>query len=79
MQKHEMKNLPTSVPTEIRCNCCGKVIPLQNGIAMQDFFHAEKTWGYFSQKDGITHSFDLCETCYDRIVSAFAIAPSENE
>ena len=31
------------------------------------------SWGYFSEKDGETHSFDLCEECYDRITGQFAV------
>ena len=31
-------------------------------------------WGYFSDKDGEHHSWELCEQCYDRITSQFAVA-----
>ena len=38
----------------------------------------EKRWGYFSNKDNEVHRFDLCEECYDRMVSQFVI-PVEKE
>ena len=35
-------------------------------------------WDYFSEKDGEIHRFDLCEECYDAVISQFAI-PAEVE
>lgn len=55
-----------------RCNGCGKVLSHQ-----EDFFHGEKNWGYFSQKDGENHVFDLCENCYTRMIATFSLAPVE--
>ena len=34
--------------------------------------------GYFSEKDGERHSFDLCESCYDDLLRTFRI-PAEIE
>ncbi len=58
---------------EIYCNRCKKQIKSRSGIAQEGLFHAETDWGYFSEKDGERHSFDLCEDCYDEITEAFAI------
>ena len=41
---------------------------LQEGV-----LSVRQKWGYFSDKDGETHSFDLCEKCYDRLISQFKI------
>ena len=30
-------------------------------------------WGYFSNKDGETHQFCLCEDCYDEMIKKFRI------
>jgi hypothetical protein len=30
-------------------------------------------WGYFSEKDGEHHTFDLCESCYDKWIAGFQI------
>ena len=62
------------VLTEVICNGCGKKIPVKNGVAAEDYISVEKMWGYFSDKDGEHHSWELCEQCYDRITSQFAVA-----
>ena len=36
-------------------------------------------WGYFSNKDGTRHQFDLCEDCYDRFVKELSIPITESE
>lgn len=61
------------------CNACAKKIQIENSILREDVFEGKKAWGYFSHKDGIYHSFILCEDCYDKIVSGFAIPVKEEE
>ena len=71
-----------SVLTELRCNRCGKKMELHQGIVREGVFSAQDQWGYFSDKDGEKHSFDLCERCYDEMIKDFAIMPDvaeENE
>lgn len=63
---------------EIYCNKCKKQIKSSQGIEREGVLRVEKTWGYFSGKDGEKHSFDLCEDCYDRMIREFAI-PVEKE
>ena len=36
--------------------------------------HIDHAWDYFSEKDGEIHHLDLCENCYDEIISGFRIA-----
>ena len=55
------------------CNQCGKEIPVVNGQAREGVFSADYSWGYFSEKDGEVHHLDLCESCYDELVSQFRI------
>lgn len=62
---------------EIYCNKCGKIISLDNGIIKEGVCSVNQLWGYFSDKDGQRHTFDLCESCYDVIIKDFAI-PIEN-
>lgn len=71
MRRYEKQQL------EIVCNKCGRQIKMQNDIPLEDVFHAQKTWGYFSGKDGVEQSWDLCETCYEQFVNGFAIPPQE--
>ena len=33
----------------------------------------DHAWDYFSEKDGEIHHFDLCESCYDDLLSQFRI------
>lgn len=58
---------------EIYCNCCGKRMKMEKGIAKEGVFTVEQHWGYFSEKDGQVHSFDLCETCYDQFIGKFCL------
>ena len=30
-------------------------------------------------KDGLEHSFDLCEECYDKLIKGFAVPVNEEE
>lgn len=55
------------------CNQCGKEIPVMNGQPREGVFSADVTWGYFSEKDGERHSFELCEECYDALLKGFRI------
>jgi ribosomal-protein-alanine N-acetyltransferase len=51
----------------IVCNICGKTIQVENGIPREDFIEIKKSWGYFSDKDGSRWSFNICESCADRL------------
>lgn len=59
--------------TQVICNQCGKEMKLENGYVKEGCFSVEYAFGYFSHKDGIRHQFDLCEECYDKIVTQFAV------
>ena len=58
---------------KITCNKCGKEIPVENGFARAGVFQVDYAWGYFSEKDGQRHSFDLCEACYGELIRSFQI------
>ena len=61
------------------CNGCGQEIwKGEVEDARRDYVSVDKTWGYFSHKDGESHHFDLCEACYDKWIHAFRI-PVEME
>ena len=70
-EKNELKS--------VVCNQCKKELKVQNGILMEGCFHAETAFGYFSNKDGKRHSFDLCEECYDKMKEGLAIPAEEEE
>lgn len=58
------------------CNMCGKEIKMEKNVAREGVLAVEHTWGYFSEKDGEIHSFDLCEQCYDHLTAQFKIPPA---
>lgn len=58
---------------KIVCNMCGRAVRFEEGLLKEDFFEVTKDWGYFSRKDLQTHKFNLCEDCYDSMVSKFTI------
>jgi Fe2+ or Zn2+ uptake regulation protein len=57
----------------IHCNSCGKLLKVENGILKEDAFEARKEWGYFSGHDLEVHHFNLCEECYEKMISQFII------
>ena len=64
---------------KIVCNQCGKSLQVENGIVKEGVFRGVARWGFFSEKDGEMHSFDLCEKCYDRLISGFSISVETEE
>ncbi len=66
-------NVNKSGENPICCNSCGKVLRVENGILKEDAFEATKEWGYFSRRDMEVHHFNLCEECYDKMISKFMI------
>lgn len=61
------------------CNACGRTWEAKNGIVTADFISVDKIWGYFSKKDGIRQSFDLCEECFERLNQNWRIPAQEQE
>lgn len=76
--RHIQKTQEIRKIEKIICNQCGKEIPVVNGQAQEGVFSVDYTWGYFSEKDGERHSFELCEDCYDTMLKRFHI-PAEIE
>lgn len=76
MRQYQIKEVKEV--SKIVCNQCGKEIPVVNGRVEEGVFSVDYTWGYFSEKDGERHSFDLCESCYDRLLASFQV-PAEIE
>ena len=68
-----IKNAQESKGKGIYCNACGKKMKFEHGILKEDVFTAKKEWGYFSDKDLQVHTFNICENCYNKMVSEFVI------
>lgn len=69
MRKYDKKNQLLKVV----CNQCGKTLKVEKGILKEGLFEGKQTFGYFSRRDGITHKFDLCECCYNQLITGFSI------
>ena len=61
------------------CNRCGKQIKVEKGIAKEDYLHVRKDWGYFSNKDGFTQEFILCEKCVEMVTRDFVLPAAFRE
>jgi Fe2+ or Zn2+ uptake regulation protein len=55
------------------CNMCGKRLKIENGVLKEDVLEITKEWGYFSDSDMKVHHFNICEECYNRLISQFEI------
>lgn len=78
MRQYQKETKEIEVVQKIVCNQCGKEIPVVNGREAEGVFQVDYVWGYFSEKDGERHTFDLCEKCYDELLCGFQI-PAEIE
>ncbi len=58
---------------EAKCNMCGRNLKLKNGLIIEGNMSVNYPWGYFSDKDGEIHKFDICQSCYDKLVKNFVI------
>lgn len=73
MRQYRTEVKRTEELEKIICNRCGKVISVTGGVPSEDVLHVEKRWGYPSKKDNRRDTFDLCEDCYDELISEFRI------
>lgn len=69
MREYRTEMREEKVLCKVVCNGCGREIPLDKA----DYFHGEKTWGYFSNQDGRQDCFDLCEDCYGNLTDSFVL------
>ena len=77
MRRYEHVN--KSSISEVKCNMCGRNIKIQNGMIMDGVLSIEYKWGYFSDFDGQTHSFDICQDCYKKLEKKFIIPIDKEE
>ncbi len=64
---------------QVFCNKCGKEMTVENGILKEGCFRGKQRFDYFSEKDGVVHEFELCESCYDKMIDAFRLPVSQKE
>lgn len=74
-----MREFDNQILKKVFCNKCGKEMLVENGMLREGCFEADQIFGYFSQKDGEHHKWDLCEACYDEFLHTFQIPASKKE
>ncbi len=79
MRQYHTELRETKELEKIICNKCGKEIVVTRGIPQEDVLDIEKRWGYFSEKDGQTDRFDICEDCYEEWIESFLIPVTRSE
>ena len=73
MREYQTAMKAEQILSKVICNGCGREIPLEGA----EYFHGEKTWGYFSKQDGRQDAFDLCEECYRNLTESFQVKMEE--
>ena len=71
MRKYESGK--TEELLEVVCNQCGKKLLVEKGYLKEGCFSADYQFGYFSERDGEVHHFDLCEECYAKMTAGFVV------
>lgn len=61
------------------CNGCGRHLKVENGVLKEGCFEGRQRFGYFSTMDGESHSFDLCEDCYQKLIAQFQVPVEKTE
>ncbi len=64
---------------QVVCNGCGRMLRVENGILKEGCFEGHQKFGFFSQKDGQEYAFDLCESCYDKMIATFMVPVTKCE
>lgn len=70
MRKHKGTK---KAQVHVYCNMCGKEMKVFGETLVEDLVQVTKEWGYFSEHDLEIHRFNICEACYDQLVSTFKI------
>ncbi|MBE6023143.1 MAG: hypothetical protein E7231_07905 [Cellulosilyticum sp.] len=58
------------------CNSCGRVINVE-GSSQEDHLQIRKVWSYFSSNELVGQSFNMCQACYNKMISNFKIPVEE--
>ena len=71
MRVYEEKEQQGTELVKVFCNQCGRKLLVEEGILKEGCFSIDYRFDYFSNKDGYIYSFDLCEECFDKMISGF--------
>jgi len=63
------KTEPKKVIDEIICDVCGESCTITEPVHEHEYAELTAVWSYFSDKDGKKFNIDLCENCFDDVLS----------
>jgi hypothetical protein len=63
------KTEPKKVVDEIVCDVCGESCSVTAPVVEHEYAELIATWGYFSDRDGEQFNIDLCENCFNDVLS----------
>jgi len=69
------RTVSTKVIDLVVCNFCGEFISKNEHEYLNDYVSISKEWGYFSNYDGQTHCIDICQKCYEKLLSQMKHKP----
>lgn len=75
VKKYRKVKIDSMKVQDIICNMCGNAVKKESENVFSDYLAVEKVWSYLSSFDCQCHKFDLCEDCYKKLISSFAIPP----
>ena len=73
------RKIEENVLEQVVCNKCGRQLKVENGYLKEGCFSVDHAFGYFIKRDGLCHSFDLCEECYQEWIDSFEVPLEEKE
>ena len=79
MKSYENVEVTRQRLVAVTCNLCGGTVPKKEPPYLDDWFSADKIWGYGTAYDGETHSLDLCLDCYQKLTERMKIKPWDGE
>lgn len=66
----EYKEILKKEVSDIVCDICKKsCVRYEDNIDSAEYGTIEAYWGYFSKKDGETFNCEICEDCFDKVIS----------
>lgn len=72
------KKVLKSELSDVICDICSRsCLKSEDDMNSAEFAVIKAQWGYWSRKDGQNFNLDVCEDCFDKIIS-FAKTISEN-
>jgi len=63
------KTEPKKVVDKILCDVCGESCTITEPVVEHEYAELIATWGYFSDQDGKHFNIDLCENCFNDVLS----------